>query len=184
MPRGDTFRQLFVNGCRRRRARIPAEGESFKLTGALNPDKPLGENYEEPRSEPNENHKGFRFAPGQIRRWENLSDVEVVVTHPFATTRMRIVELDESEGIVRFGGPEHIWSYAPPETFYMENVREGLAKSGSWHLDSAAGVVRYRPLPGEEMQSAVETGCRVGIRLLRRGCRNRETMKPRSVTAG
>ena len=148
------FRQLFVNGSRRCRARVPREGDSYEIAGALNPEQPLDENREEAHQQPNENHEGFRFAPGQIRRWKDLANAEVVVTHPFATTRTRIAELNEARGLVRFIGPEYLWSYAPPKPFYVENVKEGLAAPGTWHLDRAAGVVTYRPLPGEDMHSA------------------------------
>jgi parallel beta-helix repeat protein len=152
--RGRAFRQLFVNGSRRCRARIPGDGECYEITGALDPDQPLDENYQDYHQEGNENHKGFRFTPGQIKRWEDLADLEVVVTHPFATTRMRIAELDEAQGIVRFAGPEYIWSYAPPKTFHVENVKEGLTAPGTWHLEHGTGTVTYWPLPDEDMVSA------------------------------
>lgn len=152
--RGGAIRQLFVNGSRRCRARVPAEGDAYDIAGVLDADRPLDEEFVESSRRSNDNHKGFRFTPGQIKRWENLADLEVVVLHPFATTRMRIAELDEFRGIVRFAGPEYIWSFAPPKTFHLENVREGLATPGTWHLEHASGTVTYHPLPGEDMRTA------------------------------
>ena len=147
------FRQLFVDGGRRCRARVPAEGHSYEIAGVLNPGQPLDRELGGNHQEANDNHKGFRFTPGQIKRWEGLADMEVVVVHPFATTRMRIAELDEARGIVRFVGREYIWSYAPPKKFYLENVKEGLVVPGTWHLDHAAGMVTYRPLPDEDLRT-------------------------------
>jgi len=155
-PRGSSwnFRQLFVNGSRRDRARIPSDGTDYVIAGAFDPAQSLDEEFVQNRQESNDNHKGFRFVPGQIRRWEDLAELEVVVIHPFATTRMRIAELDETAGLVRFVGREYIWSYAPPKRFYLENVREGLTDPGMWYLDRGAGTLTYWPMPGEDMHTA------------------------------
>ncbi len=148
------FRQLFVNGARRCRARVPSCNQTHEIAGEIDPTQPLDEEWLAGHSKPNDNHKGFRFKPGQITTEATDPNVELVVIHNFATTRMTISELDEAQGIVRFTGNEYIWSYAPPKRFYLENIKSGLTEPGAWHLDHTAGIVTYRPMPDEDMHTA------------------------------
>ena len=147
------FRQLFVDGMRRSRSRLPAGGGLYDITGVLDPNAPLDMNFQTPQGMSNDNHKGFRFTPGKIKPCD-LDNLEVVTMHPFAATRMRIAELDNEAGWVKFTGDEYIWSYSTDKKFYLENLSAGLTEAGMWYLDGKAGIVKYWPEPKEDMNSA------------------------------
>ena len=66
------FRQLFVNGQRRPRTRLPAEGfYRIEDVPGVPPTAPFS---------PEGSHD-FRAAEGDIQAWKNLQDVEVIVCH-------------------------------------------------------------------------------------------------------
>ncbi len=139
------FRQLFVDGHRRPRARMPNEGW-FHLVGLVKP-KDRGDAV---------NRRAFRFKPGDIRAdWTNLRDVEIVKFFGWSETRLPIARVDEPEHVVWFAGPcsrskrrPFDW-YGP--RYVVENVPEGLDRPGEWYLDRKTGVLSYRPMPGETM---------------------------------
>jgi hypothetical protein len=71
------FSQLFVDGQRRYRPRVPANGY-YAILGGL----PKGKDKK--RAGPS----GFRFTPGQLRaHWRNLNDVEVLVFNSWSMSR-------------------------------------------------------------------------------------------------
>jgi len=144
------FQQLWVNGERRQRARIPNEG--YLLNEG--PIEPLGDRAKA-RRDP-ETKKGFRFKPGDIQRWTNLDDANVVQFHSWTASVHWIKELDETNSIVRFTAPAN-WPtgyWTKHERYYIENVPEALDAAGEWYLDRKAGVLSYWPLPGEDMRRA------------------------------
>lgn len=122
------FRQLFVNGQRQTRARIPYEGD-YLIEEALS-------------------GTSFKYKEGHIKRWYNLEDVEVVVYHSWNESRLLISELNEEERTIRFHDPKakHVigWQGAGgPNRYYMENVFEGLQHPGDWYLDRKTGDLYY-----------------------------------------
>jgi parallel beta-helix repeat protein len=138
------FRQLFVNGRRCCRARLPEEGKFFFPAGAFSEDD--GEIR---------NKTSFRFKPGDIKKWEHFEDAEVVYIHRFDISRMNIVAIDEKEGWVEFPA-ETLFPYGkqPTSRYWVENIKEGLTGPGTWFLDRYDGILFYRPRSGEDMQSA------------------------------
>lgn len=144
------FRQLFVNGRRRNRARFPREGilpiiaapPRHSIDWAGTPDSDDGDNL---------NKKAFQFRPGDIRRvWRNLSDVEVVVLQYWMAPRMRIESIDEENHVVLFTGKSRrpfTWSNG----YYIDNVFEGMDAPGSWYLDREKGILFYHRLPEEDI---------------------------------
>lgn len=80
------FRQLFLNGTRQQRARMPDEG-FYRI------DNPL------------EERDSFQYEAGHFKQWINLNDVEVVIIHSYNESRLLVSELDETERIVTFTGP-------------------------------------------------------------------------------
>ena len=133
------FRQLWVNGERRSRPRVPAEGV-LPLT-AQDPDD----------EDAPENHTAFRFQPGDLRGdWRNLADVEIVVRQFWTHSRLRIDRIDDAENVVHFtgGGWRPLnWSTG----YWAENVAEAL-RPGQWYLDRPAGILIYMPLPDENVR--------------------------------
>ncbi len=141
------FRQLWVNGRRATRARIPNEGY-LQLQGLVNP-------YDQ--NDP-ANRRAFRFHEGDLSGdWRNPEDIEVVKMFSWSTTRLPVERIDSEENIVYFGGetggPPRLFTWAGSR-YYVEHVFEGLDAPGEWYLDRPTGTLYYRPRPGEDMRTA------------------------------
>ena len=131
------FRQLFVNGKRRTRSRIPGEGYYI--------------------AEEVVDATAFKYKAGDFQRWHNLSDIEVIVFHAWNESRLLISELDEEKRTVRFADPEakHPIGWADHTRYYIENVFEGLECPGQWYLDTHAGVLYYWPVDDIENSEVI-----------------------------
>lgn len=150
VERGEwNFAQLFVNGERRYRPRLPKQGYYY-VAGELPPTQDAqGKGYNR-----------FRFVPGQIRAdWSNLTDVEGLVFHSWTMSRLRIESVDPSAHSVTFSGhtPGAVWymSMARNQRFLVDNVAEALSEPGEWYLDRRTGLLRYIPMPDEAGQAPV-----------------------------
>ena len=145
------FNQLFVNGERRRRARIPNEGylRSEGPTASYPRDRAKTRNMPGIRD-------SIKFAAGDLKAdWRNLDDVNVFVYHSWTSSLHWIKEIDEDAGVVRFTNPSG-WPmgwWEKKQRYFVENVREELDASGEWYLDRKTGRLEYLPLPGEDINS-------------------------------
>lgn len=147
------FRQLFVNGERRPRTRLPKEGE-YRIESLPNY---TGDFLRSPT-------KQFVYAPGHIEpAWRNLRDVEVVGITRWLDNRLPIESVDAQTRTVTFDRPAlfALVSSAPwggstktPSVYWVENVCEALDTPGQWYLDRPAGRLYYLPRPGEDMSTA------------------------------
>ena len=122
------FRQLFVNGKRQIRARVPNEGyyDTEEILGKA----------------------AFKFKEGDIKRWHNLSDVEIVAFHSWNESRLLISELNEAERSVKCIDPNarHPLGWRRSNRYYVDNVFEGLQRPGEWYLDRHTGDLYYYPI--------------------------------------
>lgn len=149
------FRQLYVNGARRTRARTPNSGY-FRIVKA-GPD----------------GRTSFTFRKGDMKKYGNPGDAEVVFIHDWCTSRVNIADVDEGTSVATFtdpiGGLMSTWSkmthFEKNPRYYVENARELLDTPGEWYLDRKAGVLSYVPLPDEDMSKA-EVVAPVLVRLL------------------
>ncbi|NQT13533.1 MAG: right-handed parallel beta-helix repeat-containing protein, partial [Planctomycetes bacterium] len=144
------FHQLFVDGRRRTRARMPNRGY-FLNEGPIEPLADRADARRDPATK-----MGFRFKPGDIRRWTNLDDVNVLQFHSWTASVHWIKELDEANHVVRFTAPAN-WPtgyWIKNERYYLENFPEALDHPGEWYLDRTSGVLSYKPLPGEDPAEA------------------------------
>ncbi len=144
-----SFRQLYVNGQKRRRARIPNEG-FLRVAGF--PDGGREVHY-------HTDCQRFEFSPGDIDPdWTNLHDVEVIVYHFWTDSHLPIESVDTDTNIVTFqhkAGKVFTDDFTSDGARYIvENVFEGLDQPGEWYLDKQSGVVYYIPKPGEDLQTA------------------------------
>jgi hypothetical protein len=140
------FRQLFVNGARRRRTRLPERGEYRieSLPGYT------GDFLRSPT-------KQFVYAPGQIvPTWRNLRDVEIVGITRWLDNRLPIESIDAQTRTVTFDRSSlfALLSGSQPGPYWVENVLEALETPGQWYLDRPQGVLYYLPAPGEDIASA------------------------------
>jgi len=135
------FRQLFVNGRRATRARTPNEGArpAFWNLLAANPE-------------------GVSLAPGQLRSWRNLDDVEIVILGNWTITRKRLASIDEAKGSATYAPPNLVLHpLLTPKAgmaCFAENAPELLDSPGEWYLDRQTGTLSYWPMPGEDMATA------------------------------
>ncbi|MBN2449116.1 MAG: right-handed parallel beta-helix repeat-containing protein [Lentisphaeria bacterium] len=94
------------------------------------------------------------FRPGDIERWDNLEDVELVFLHDWSSGRMHIADIDWTEYIVRFTEFPHYrighWYPGGRNPYLVENLREAFGRPGEWYLDRPSGGLRYMPLPEED----------------------------------
>jgi len=141
------FRQLFVNGARRPRTRLPKEGEYRieSLPGYT------GDFLRSPTRE-------LVYAPGDIvPAWRNLHDIDVVGITRWLDNRLPIESVDAKHRTVRFDRSSLfalVDLAGRPSVYWVENVFEALDTPGQWYLDRPRGQLHYLPQPGEDMPSA------------------------------
>ncbi len=141
-----TFRQLYVNGDTRLRARLPKTG-FYRIAGL-----PDGSFENTPWINPSAR---FQYAPGDINpQWTNIGDIEIVALHFWIDEHLtiktidpatRIVETEKIAGLLLRDNPEAVGC-----RYYVDNVFEGIS-AGEWYLDRAKGILYYVPLPGEDV---------------------------------
>jgi dienelactone hydrolase len=141
------FSQLFVNGQRRLRPRLPKVGNYFI---AKDSDPAPGET---------ENKQNRLFFHGQDMRsdWHNLGDVEVVAFQVWTVAILRIQSVDAQQRVATLtgsaGNNEFYSGLRANRRFFVENVREALEEPGQWYLDTKSGLLTYLPFPGEDPNS-------------------------------
>jgi hypothetical protein len=141
------FCQLFVNGQRRERPRLP-RGGYFLIEKEISPAAGA------------KGYDRFVYRRGDIQAdWQNLGDVEALCFHSWSMSRLRLGSVDPETRLVTFTGPTcntSWWAGLPKGHRYLiENVREALGEPGQWYLDRPTGVLTYIPLPGEDPATAV-----------------------------
>lgn len=141
------FTQLFVNGERRSRSRLPKQGY-YRFTGLPDGHRLFDWYGPTQRAE---------YALGDIQHWHNLEDVKLVALQHWFETHLHIKELDEARRIVTF--TSRCISDLSDESnllarYYLENVAEALTEPGEWYLDRKTGVLTYLPLMGETPETA------------------------------
>jgi Right handed beta helix region/GH141 insertion domain len=140
------FRQLFVNGARRPRTRLPKHGEYRiqSLPGYT------GDFLRGPT-------KQFVYAPSNIvPTWRNLRDVEIVGITKWLDNRLPIESVAAQSRTVTFDRPSlfALVSGDKPGNYWVENVFEALDTPGEWYLNRPNGTLHYLPQRGEEMPSS------------------------------
>lgn len=150
------FRQLFVNGQRRARSRLPRDGfyRWAELPGVTAETK-----WQQGQTQ-------AKFAPGEIKAWRNLTDVEIVAPHLWVDSHLSIASVDEEQNLVTFE-QESVFRLTDGfggglGRYFVENVFEALDTPGQWYLDRPAGVLYYLPLPGEAPEKVEVIAPRLG----------------------
>ena len=143
-----SFQQLWVNGERRLRPRLPREGlyRIDRLVGVTAETRySLGQDR-------------FVYAKGDIDPdWHNLHDVEVVALCYWTESRMWIKDIDRRRRLVLFDRTSSKrltddFDASQPTQYYVENVFEAL-RPGEWYLDRKEGRLTYLPMPGEDVET-------------------------------
>ena len=142
---GWNFQQVWINGQRGTRARIPNSG-FFRVAGF--PDGGPEARYDSPS-------KHFQFEPGQFNPgWKNLEDIDVIVYHFWTDSHMRLDTIDTGTNTLTFqnqAGKRFTDDYTDEGARYIiENVFEGLDSAGEWYLDRKSGYIYYYLRKGED----------------------------------
>lgn len=140
-------KQIFSNGQRLKRTRLPATGFYFFT----------GYGGEKPVATWNENEQSARFRPGDLKNWKNLADVEVIASPLWITSILPIASIDDTQGIVKFAKPSvfRLWDDGAKNgaSYYVENVAEAFDTPGQWYLDRPTHTLHYFPKPGEQISN-------------------------------
>ena len=132
------FNQLFVNGGRRTRARVPNKGSFLRTDGPISKG----------------NARGFYFHEGDVREWDDLREIIFVVYHSWETSIHHVRSVDTEACLVELHEPAP-WAmghWERQQRYYVENVFEELDEPGEWYLNRVTGTLYYYPLPGETME--------------------------------
>ncbi|MHB1306972.1 MAG: right-handed parallel beta-helix repeat-containing protein [Limisphaerales bacterium] len=132
------FRQLFINGQRKRRARTPNEGY-LQIQG------------NSPQAQPVQ----IKFKPGEIQpAWATDGEVEVVALLAWADLRMQIRSVDTNQQLAVLSGNPRPSNRENNARYYIENSPDALDQPGEWYLDRNSGIVTYWANPNEDLQRA------------------------------
>jgi parallel beta-helix repeat protein len=142
-----SIRQLFVDGVRRPRPRLPEEG-LFMFTDLPDVTETTRWGEGQTRAE---------FKPGDLDTWKNLGDVEIVALHLWSDSRLPIESVDVNLNIVKFQKKSRFrlsddslaQGVRKGCRYYVENVFEALDTPGEWYLDRSTGALTYLPVHGE-----------------------------------
>ncbi|HQK95123.1 MAG TPA: right-handed parallel beta-helix repeat-containing protein [Armatimonadota bacterium] len=142
------FTELFVNGGRRDRTRLPEEGY-YHFAGFVS--------EEEANAPWSTGQTQMRFEGEDLKPWRNLPDVDIIGLTLWISNRMPIESVDTERGIVTFGKPSRFKlndDHQPRGCrYWVENVFEALNAPGQWYLDRPTGTLYYMPLPGESVDT-------------------------------
>ena len=147
------FRQLFINGQRKQRARTPNVG-FFRIEGASPQDKPIK----------------LAFRPGDINKdWAASGDVEVVAYLAWADIRMPIRAVDETNHIAILAGDPRPSNKENNAQYFIENAPDRLDAPGEWQLDRKTGILNYWAEVGEDLTRAEVIAPRLETLIVFRG---------------
>lgn len=145
-----SFRELFVNGERRPRARLPKKGY-FRVRETVPPLDFAGWRFTEETLF--DGTSSFRCEPGDVQSWRNIEDVDIVAFHWWTEERLPVAHFDSETNTVS-STRRSVFALrddAEPRyaEYYVDNVFEALSEPGEWYLDRPAGLVYYIPRDGE-----------------------------------
>lgn len=144
------FRQLYVNGQLRGRARTPNRGV-LEVKATTDTTTSL-RSYQVPSD-------SFEYAPGDVDpTWKHPENGEAIIYHYWTDTHLPVKAIDPRRNVISFG-------YSSGKVFrdgfegdlaryVIENIYETLDQPGEWVLEQATGKLFYMPMPGEDMATA------------------------------
>jgi hypothetical protein len=143
------FIQLFVNGERRWRPRLPKTG-TYRFTGI-----PAETGGAADATDWDRGPTAALYREGDIQAsWKNLDDVKLVVLRLWFEMHHRVRALDPATHTVQFRAK----CFGPLRDekdefsrYFADNVFEALTEPGEWYLDRPAGRLYYLPRPGETL---------------------------------
>lgn len=136
-----SFREFFVDGQRRPRARYPG-------TGYLRVERAGGDR-----------RTSFYFKEGDIPFDFSADGVEVVFLHDWSTSRVKLREIDSIHRELKYENrigcaAEHyaIDHFEPHPRYFLEGIQHGSIPPGQWYFDRERLFLVYHPLEGETLE--------------------------------
>lgn len=146
---------LYINGKRRQPARTPncvfPWGDEPQETDTFRVDALVMENAQE-GGQGTPSTRRFVFKEGDLAPYTDLAQAVVVVYHSWATSLLRIADLDSAARIVSFTGDAR-WPFGnweKQQRYYVERTIHALDQPGEWAIDRTSRTVQYLPMPGED----------------------------------
>ncbi len=137
------FEQLFINGKRAVRARVPNKFYHYITRPSAD-----SANKTSFAAEHADAVLIGKMPPKQ------LNDVTAVFYHSWTISRNRIDSVDENNDLITLTGPAgRRFFEAPYQRYHLENFIEALDEYGEWFL-SRNGILYYKPFENEDMNSA------------------------------
>lgn len=137
--------QLFVNGGRRQRCRLPKTG-FFRMKDRAVQWKDRNEAAAKPGA-----HDSFIFRDGDIEDWPDVSNATVMMYNSWTASIHWIDRIDFEKKTLKFtsrmGWPVGYWDRQG--RYHLENLKAALTDAGEWYMDYRTGTLYYKPLPGE-----------------------------------
>jgi hypothetical protein len=141
---GWRFTQLFVNGKRQTRARLPDTDNWHQWW----------------RVAQGPNHPSvFKFPEGALKGWPNVEDLEINILAQYSWLNqiMPLKEVDEKTRTATLVAPLPTYTICPNNPFRVENVPEGVTRPGTWCLDTKTATVTLWPEDGVDLTESVLT---------------------------
>ena len=147
VARGEqVFRQLFIDGKRKTRARSPNKG-FFRIDGVSPQDKPAR----------------LKFRGEEVQKiWETYEDVEAVALLGWAPLRMQIRKVNAETKTAILSGNPRPSNREDNARYFIENAPEALDAPGEWYLNAQNGRLTYYAEPGEDLTRAEVIAPRLG----------------------
>lgn len=138
VPPGSSFRELFVDGVRRPRARHPNSG--FANVAFAKPDQ----------------RTTFEFHDSDLPPQADLSGAELVFLHDWSITRVDVASVDHEADVLTttdpIGPPAAIWGityFTDHPRYFVENAQDLIDIPGEWYLDEQSRTLTYKPFAAE-----------------------------------
>src|SRR5688572_12384505 len=131
------FRQLFINGQRKHRARSPNEGY-FQSEGEYLSIDPVR----------------FKYRNGDIKKEWIGGAVEFIALHKWIDLRQYIRGLNETNQVLTLSGAISQHVKESNARYTIENTADALDEPGEWYLDRKTGELTYWVEPGEDLARA------------------------------
>ena len=161
------FRDLYVNDERAIRARKPNTGY-FRVEKA-------GE----------DRRTNFIYNEGDLKKWKDIENVELVFLHDWSITRCPVKSIDETERRLtvphQIGGDADFFridGFEPHPRYFVENSIEFLDAPGEWFLDTKEGKLFYRLKEGESADTLDVTAPVLTQLLVFEGTKEQKIEKP------
>jgi hypothetical protein len=130
---GRPFRNLWSDDRRIYRARYPEKGY-LKVAGVCEEDE---------KKEWKEGVFKIQFNKGDIKKWDDLKNGEVILMDRWVESRLPVISIDEEKAVVEFE-KRSVFKPIKDDLYYVENIFEFIDRD-RWYIDFEKGMVYFCP---------------------------------------